>query len=153
MGGIYFAHFHAHLRYGTILYGGGTERIRVFTLQKTYYVNNQLCRRQACKKHFKKRIKIHIPCIYIIEVICQKKPIIQKLKQNTEICNQRQGISKVESSSVKRILYIYIYIYVYIVTDHLCDLVVPGCRFRGPGSISRATTFSEWAWNGVHSAL
>jgi hypothetical protein len=38
----------------------------------------------------------------------------------------------------------------------ICGLVVrvPGYRFRGPGSILRATRFSEkqWVWNGVHSA-
>jgi hypothetical protein len=39
--------------------------------------------------------------------------------------------------------------------DRLCGLLVrvPGYRSRGPGSIPRATRFSEkqWVWNGVHS--
>jgi hypothetical protein len=41
--------------------------------------------------------------------------------------------------------------------DRLCGLVgrVPGYRYKGPGSISGATRFSEklWVWNGVHSGL
>jgi hypothetical protein len=40
--------------------------------------------------------------------------------------------------------------------DRLCGLVVrvPGCKYRGPGSIPDATRFSEkkWVWNGIHSA-
>jgi hypothetical protein len=40
--------------------------------------------------------------------------------------------------------------------DRLRGLMVrvPGYRFRGPGSIPGATTFSEkyWVWNGTHSA-
>jgi hypothetical protein len=44
----------------------------------------------------------------------------------------------------------------YCLHDSLCGILirVPGYRSRGPGSIPRATTFSEkeWVWDGVHSA-
>jgi hypothetical protein len=38
--------------------------------------------------------------------------------------------------------------------SHLSGLRVPGCRFRGLGSIPGTTRFSEkqWLWNRVHPA-
>jgi hypothetical protein len=91
---IYFAYFHAHLRYCVIFWVGGTESESIFKLQK--WVMRIIRRHTSCRQLFRDLGILPIACLYMLEILCYIKVNTEKLHKNTEI--QSQHTPKAESS-------------------------------------------------------
>jgi hypothetical protein len=87
---IYFAYFHAHLRYGLFFWDGNSKSAitRIFKLQKRLVrIISGVSRYTSCRQIFKDLNTLPVPCMYICEVECHTKLHIEKLKQSTAIHN------------------------------------------------------------------
>jgi hypothetical protein len=83
---VYFACFHAHLRYGLTLWGGDPESIRIFRLQKKVLrIIGKTSRCASCTNFFKDLKILPLPCLYISEVVCGLKSNMVKMKYNKEV--------------------------------------------------------------------
>jgi hypothetical protein len=93
---IYFAYFHARLRYGVIFWGGGTESESIFKLQKrVIQIINGGGRHTSCRQLFRDLGILPIACLYMLEILCYIKVNIEKLHKITEIHshNTRQKLN------------------------------------------------------------
>ena len=76
---LYFACFHAHLRYGLTLWGGDPESKRIFRLQKKVLrIIGGTGRCTSCRNLFKTLNILHLPCLYISETVCGIKSNMEK---------------------------------------------------------------------------
>jgi hypothetical protein len=83
---MYFACFHVQLRYGLTLWGGDTESIRIFRLQKKVIrLIGKAGRYASCRKLFKELHILPLPCLYISDVACNVKSNMNKMKCNEEV--------------------------------------------------------------------
>jgi hypothetical protein len=83
---VYFACFHAHLRYGLTLWGGDPESIRIFRLQKKVLrIIGKTSQYASCRNLFKDLKILPLPCLYISEVDCGLKSNLDKMKYNREV--------------------------------------------------------------------
>ena len=83
---IYFACFHSHLRYGIIFWGGDSQGVKVFKLQKK--VVRLMCnvkKTVSCRDLFRKLSILPMPCVHILETILYIKMHKGGLKQNLAI--------------------------------------------------------------------
>jgi hypothetical protein len=77
---IYFAYFHAHLRYGVIFWGGGTESENIFKLQKwVIRIISGVGRHTSCRQLFRDLGILPIAYLYMLEILCYVKVNIDKL--------------------------------------------------------------------------
>jgi hypothetical protein len=83
---IYFAYFHTHLRYGLVFWGGDSENIIIFKLQK-WVIEIGVSRYMACRQLFKDLNIFPVTCMYISEIISHIKLHTEKLEQNAAIHN------------------------------------------------------------------
>jgi hypothetical protein len=82
---VYFACFHAHLRYGLTLWGGDPESIRIFQLQKKVLrIIGGTGRHASCRNVFKNLNILPLTCLCISEVVCCVKSNMEKMKYNGE---------------------------------------------------------------------
>jgi len=68
--GIYYAKFHSHLRYGILFWGGDSQGIKVFKMQKK--VVRLMCnvkKRTSCRELFKQLSILPMSCVYIMEMV------------------------------------------------------------------------------------
>ena len=83
---MYFASFHAYLRYGLTLWGGDPENKRIFRLQKKVLrIIGGTGRRTSHRNLFKTLNILPLPCMYISETVCGIKSNMEKKKYNREI--------------------------------------------------------------------
>jgi hypothetical protein len=83
---MYFACFHVYLRYGFTLWGGDPESIRIFRLQKKVLRKiGGAGRHASCRNLFRNLNILHLPCLYISEIVCWVKSNIGKMKYNGKI--------------------------------------------------------------------
>jgi len=83
---LYFACFHAHLRYGLTLWGGDPESKRIFRLQKKVLrIIGGMGQCTSCRNLFKTLNILPLPCLYISETVCGIKSNTEKIKYNREI--------------------------------------------------------------------
>jgi hypothetical protein len=83
---MYFACFHAHLRYGLTLWGGDPESIRIFRLKKKFLrIIGGTGRHASCRNLFKNLNILPLPCLYISEVAYCVKSNMEKMKYNAEV--------------------------------------------------------------------
>jgi hypothetical protein len=86
---IYFAYFYAHLRYGVIFWGGGTESESIFKLQKHIIrIISGVGRHTSHRQLFRDLSILPIACLYMLEILCYIKVNIEKLHKNTKIHSQ-----------------------------------------------------------------
>jgi len=68
--GIYFANFHSHLRYGITFWGGDSQGLKVFKMQKRVVrLMGNVQKRMSYRELFKKLRILPMPCLYIMEMI------------------------------------------------------------------------------------
>jgi hypothetical protein len=83
---MYFACFHIHLKYGVTLWGGDSESIRIFRLQKKVVrIIGKVGQHISCRNLFKDLNILPLPCLYICEVVYRAKSNWEQVKQNEEI--------------------------------------------------------------------
>jgi len=83
---MYFACFHAHLRYGLTLWGGDPKSKSIFRLQKKVIrIIGGIGRHASCRNLFKTLNILPLPCLYISETVCEIKSNMEKMKHNKEI--------------------------------------------------------------------
>jgi len=77
--------FHGHLRYGLTLWGGDTERKRIFQLQKKVIRIIGKADRHACCTNLLNDLNVlPLPCLYISEVVWCVKSNMENMKYNEE---------------------------------------------------------------------
>jgi hypothetical protein len=92
----YFAHCHAHLKYGLVFWGGNPKGKTIFKLQKQVVrIISGVSRSYSCRQLFKDLNLNPLPCMYIFEIVCYIKLNLEKLEQNNAIhnYNTRQNLN------------------------------------------------------------
>jgi hypothetical protein len=85
---VYFAYFHAYLRYGLVFWGDDSKSAIIFKLQKRVVgIISGVSRYTSCTQLFQDLNILPVPCMYISEVVCHIKLHIEKLEQNNPIHN------------------------------------------------------------------
>jgi hypothetical protein len=80
---MYFACFHVLLKYGVTPWGGDSESIRIFRLQKKVVrIIGKVGRHISCRNLFKDLNILPLPCLYICEVVYRVKSNWEQVKQN-----------------------------------------------------------------------
>jgi hypothetical protein len=83
---MYFACFHAHLRYSLTLHGGDPESIRIFQLQKNAIrIVGKAGWHVSCRNLFKDLNILPLPCLYTSEIVCCIKANMEEMKYNEEV--------------------------------------------------------------------
>ena len=79
---ISFANFHSHLRYCILFWGGDSQSIKIFKLQKK--VMRLICnvtRKTSCRELFRTLSILPVPCVYIMVTVYFIKVNNKGLKQ------------------------------------------------------------------------
>lgn len=85
---IYFAHFHAYLKYGLIFWGSDRKSKTIFKLQKRVVrIISGVSRLASCRQLFKGLNVLPLPCMYIFEIVCHVKLHLEMLEQNNVVHN------------------------------------------------------------------
>jgi hypothetical protein len=80
---IYFAYIQSRLRYGTILWGGTGDSIKVLRIiRKVMRVIKGIKKYKSCRQKFKENRILTVTSIYVFEVLCFVKKYKGNLKQN-----------------------------------------------------------------------
>jgi hypothetical protein len=78
---MYFACFHARLKYGLTLCGGDPESIRIFLLQKRVIrIIGNAGQHASCRNLLKDLNILPLLCLYISEIVCCVKSNVEKMK-------------------------------------------------------------------------
>ena len=78
---IYFAYFHSHLRYGIIFWGGDSQGVKVFKLQKKVVRSMCNVKKNHHAEHYS-RNWVYCQCVHILEMILYIKMNKGGQKQN-----------------------------------------------------------------------
>jgi hypothetical protein len=85
---IYFAHFHTHLNYGLIFWGGGSKGKTIFKLQKRVIrIISGVSRLSSYRQLFKDLNLLPLPCMYIFKLVSYIKWHFAALDQNIAVHN------------------------------------------------------------------
>ena len=83
---MYFACVRVHLRYGLTLWGGDSESIRIFRLQKKVIrIIGKAGLHSSCRNIFKDLHILPLPCLYISKAVCCVKSNMENMKYNEEV--------------------------------------------------------------------
>jgi hypothetical protein len=95
MKSIYYAHFHALLRYGIIFWGRYNEGNNIFKLQKrVIHIISGVNKHMSCRQMFRDYNILTVVCLYILEIICYIKKYKDSLEQNVQFhnCNTQRKL-------------------------------------------------------------
>jgi hypothetical protein len=85
---IYYAHFHALLRYGITFWGGDNHSNNIFKLQKkVIQIISDVSNHTSCRQIFKDYNILTVTCLYILEIACHIKKYKDSLEQNVQFHN------------------------------------------------------------------
>jgi hypothetical protein len=85
--GIYYANFHALLRYGLIFCVGDNEINSTFKLPEKGYTSNSGVSNMSCGQTFQDFNILPLACFYILEILRYITKYKESLEQNVQIHN------------------------------------------------------------------
>jgi hypothetical protein len=82
---IYYAHFHALLRYGVVFWGEDNESNTIFKLQKwVIRIISGVGKHTSCRQIFNDYNILTVACLYILEIVYYIKKYKDLLEQNVQ---------------------------------------------------------------------